>query len=84
MENTTPLKRMSMKEDLSKPFLTLVLDTPPSETEFSELLKEPPMEVFMFPIIPKDSLDLPKMVTTLLMTPKFTEIEFSDATLITT
>ncbi len=64
MENTTPLKKMSMKEDLSKPFLTSVLDTPPLETEFSELLKEPPMEVFMFPITPKDSLDLPKIVTT--------------------
>jgi hypothetical protein len=84
MENTTLLKKMSMKEDLSKPFSMLVLLTPPSETEFSELLKEPLMEVSMFPITPKDSPDSPKIKIHHLMTPKFTETEFSDAMLITT
>jgi hypothetical protein len=73
-----------MKEDLSKLFSMLVLLTPPSETEFSEPSKVPPMEDFMFPITPKDSPDSPKIKIHHLMTLKSTETEFSDAMLITT
>jgi len=58
----------------------LVSSTPLSETESSVPLKELVMEVFMFPIIAKDSLEtLKKEVNIMLLS---TEKEFSEFMLI--
>lgn len=78
--NTIQLKKTSMKEDPSKPFLMLVLPTQLLETEFSEPSKEPLTEVSMFLTTLKNSPDFSKTLTLLLMMLKFTETEFSDVT----
>lgn len=84
MENTTAVNPLNLKEDLSKLSSMSVLLIPPLVTEFSEPLKELPTEDYMFPITLRDSPDSNLKETKKLMTPKFTEIEFSESTLTTT